>query len=1093
MKCEPKRQSGRGAFSLSHLATWPLDHFSPPPLPALAIVLGIACVAPAQLVVGVDSGTVSLRVYDAASGQYPLSIDQGNLVVRGLAADEAMRTLYLTTGPQLWAIPYDPPRTPRLVGAFSGNTTSVAGDLTFDPTRRTLYGTGGPGASRLLEVNPATGATVLVRDFPGADLGGMAYDQARDRLLFANDALDAVSFPTRGVFALPFPYTDSPFKLMDYPFRGESLPEIDIDALAVAGDRLFLVTDEPEWMYAADLLALTYEPPVAQTYLTRAYGSSGAAWAPGLLPAARADLAITLADAPDPQLIVPGGQIVYSPRVEQRGPANLGTSALVTFTLPTGAAFVSSSPPRTPVGGRLQFSTGPLPSGGGTAWTGTVTVSTLVPGVLSATASVTPPAGVLDPDPRDNTATAETLVRAAADLSISLAGPVPCATLPGQIMELVATIRNHGPLASSGASWRCVWPAGVRYIGSDPPMVVLGASGLVELTTLAPGAERVVRLSLSADAPGPFAIDAQLSSALPELTPDNNNARFTAIVASDTTPTGRMITAELSTVPGSGSSLLPGADPPVRPTSPLGRPWASGSGRRWVMRVATDAAADQRDFILAGGPGGLRVVAQQGVTLLPIEPGPSFWFGPRTAALLDPMAGIDDQGRVVFSGSDGRFDNIDDQFVMRADSAGTIAAVWQEGVTPVPGMGPEVYFGDGGGGGGGTGEGADAVRATVAEDGSAVFIASFSGPGIGAASNSALFAADGQVMLARQRVSVPAGARTGAGVATSAALTKIEAFRADASGRSALIAGRLDLSTVEPGTSGVDQALVAIGDLVPSAGLVVVQENLPLAFAPARPLTEDRRPWDLFAIDPAGHWLGAGRWRDGSAWAARQGTLLTTSGLPIMPGQGGATPERWTLDPARPTQRTPFDAMAGNTVGDFVILGTTDHPDPQRRVVVVLNDRTILARANDPVDLDANGLLDDDAFLAGVVPDTAVLGDEELRFVATLRTRAAALGCSPTEPFLGEALVRINIPRACPPDFDRDGVLSQEDLSGFLTAFFAESPNFIAGPGGFAVACPDLAPPFDLGLQADFNGDCSVPPDQEDLGGFLTAFLSGCP
>lgn len=1112
VKCEPPCQGcrgcrgGRGGFSTGHLATppldtGPLDHFSAWPLAslllALALVLGIAPVARAQLVVGVDNGTVPLRVYDAASGLYVESINQGNLLVRGLAADEAARTLYLTTGPQLWAIPYDPPRTPRLVGAFSGNSTSVAGDLAFDPARRKLYGTGGPGASRLLEVNPATAATALVRDFAGADLGGLVYDPARDRLLFANDGPpnpDAPAFPTRGIYALPFPYTDPPQKLIDYPQRSEAFAETDVDALALDGDLLFLVTDEPEWMYTANLLSLTYGPPILQTYLTRTYGSSGAAWAPGLLPAARADLFITLTDAPDPQVVVPGGQIVYSLRVEQRGPANLGASAVVTFTLPAGAAFVSSSPPRTPIGGRLQFSTGPLLSGA--AWMGTVTVSTLAQGVLAAAADVSPPAGVTDPDLTNNAAQAQTLVRPMADLSITLSGPPPCTALPGQTMEFVGLIRNLGVLPATTAEWRGTWPPGLRFVDSEPPMIVTGATGRVVLPALVGGAERAIRLRLNAAAPGTFGVESAVSSALPELTPDDNQVSMAAIVASDITPTGPVIRVELSTVHESITSLIPGLDPPARAVAPLGRPWASPSGSRWAMRATTDAAPEQSVLILAGGTGGVgevRVVVQQGVTELPIEPGLSFWFGPRTAAILDPMVGIDDAGQVAFSGSDGRFENIDDQFVMRYDGL-AFHAVWQEGLTPVPGFGPGSAFGNPPL----ASAEPDPVRVAIVADGSVVFSASFHGPGVGATNNAALFAADGQTILVREGFTTPRGARTSENTAALAQLTAIDDFRIDASGQTALVAGRLNLSTTVPAPGGVNQILFATGYLAGPDGTVVVQENLTLPFAPAQSSAADTQPWDLFAMDPAGRWLAAGRWRDGTAWAARQGVLLATSGLPIMLGQGGTTIERWTLDPARPTQRTPFEALAGNSVGDVLIVGTTDHSDPQRRLAVVLNGRTILARANDPVDLDGNGLLDDDAFLAGVVPDSAALGDEELRFVATLRTRAAALGCATLPPppanlILGQALVRIPIPRACPPDFDRDGVLSQEDLSGFIAAFFAESPNFVTGPGGFAVACPGLAPPFDLGLQADFNGDCSVPPDQEDLGGFLTAFAGGCP
>jgi len=76
----------------------------------------------------------------------------------------------------------------------------------------------------------------------------------------------------------------------------------------------------------------------------------------------------------------------------------------------------------------------------------------------------------------------------------------------------------------------------------------------------------------------------------------------------------------------------------------------------------------------------------------------------------------------------------------------------------------------------------------------------------------------------------------------------------------------------------------------------------------------------------------------------------------------------------------------------------------------------------------------------------------------------------------------------CPIDFNGDGFLNQEDLSGFLTAFLDES--IPPGPGGFAATpCPGEPAPYDtLGYQADFNRDCSF--NQEDLSAFITEYFT---
>ena len=76
----------------------------------------------------------------------------------------------------------------------------------------------------------------------------------------------------------------------------------------------------------------------------------------------------------------------------------------------------------------------------------------------------------------------------------------------------------------------------------------------------------------------------------------------------------------------------------------------------------------------------------------------------------------------------------------------------------------------------------------------------------------------------------------------------------------------------------------------------------------------------------------------------------------------------------------------------------------------------------------------------------------------------------------------------CSVEFNCDGALNQEDLSGFLTAFLDES--ITAGPFGFAKApCPGEPAPYDtLGYQADYNRDCSF--NQEDLSAFITDYLT---
>ncbi len=72
-------------------------------------------------------------------------------------------------------------------------------------------------------------------------------------------------------------------------------------------------------------------------------------------------------------------------------------------------------------------------------------------------------------------------------------------------------------------------------------------------------------------------------------------------------------------------------------------------------------------------------------------------------------------------------------------------------------------------------------------------------------------------------------------------------------------------------------------------------------------------------------------------------------------------------------------------------------------------------------------------------------------------------------------------------DFNRDGLVSCDDLSDYMTAYFTLPP--VSGPGGFAVPCsgdPSGAAPLQ-GYQAQFSSGCQ-PPTPDDLGDFLTSY-----
>ncbi len=81
----------------------------------------------------------------------------------------------------------------------------------------------------------------------------------------------------------------------------------------------------------------------------------------------------------------------------------------------------------------------------------------------------------------------------------------------------------------------------------------------------------------------------------------------------------------------------------------------------------------------------------------------------------------------------------------------------------------------------------------------------------------------------------------------------------------------------------------------------------------------------------------------------------------------------------------------------------------------------------------------------------------------------------------------------CIQEYNGDGVLNPDDLGDFITDYYT-FPH-VAGPGGYAIACPGNEAPYDQGYKAAFtpdgSGQCSEPfPD--NLGDYITSYYTGC-
>src|SRR5690606_28854173 len=107
------------------------------------------------------------------------------------------------------------------------------------------------------------------------------------------------------------------------------------------------------------------------------------------------------------------------------------------------------------------------------------------------------------------------------------------------------------------------------------------------------------------------------------------------------------------------------------------------------------------------------------------------------------------------------------------------------------------------------------------------------------------------------------------------------------------------------------------------------------------------------------------------------------------------------------------------------IGGVTNAANVDANAVLVYNGRRVVVREGDPVDVDGNGLADDDAYVHIFNNDDAVLTDDGwLIFMADLRD-------STLLP-IGQAVLRVKI---CKPDWNGDGSVNSNDISAFLTGW----------------------------------------------------------
>jgi uncharacterized repeat protein (TIGR01451 family) len=174
----------------------------------------------------------------------------------------------------------------------------------------------------------------------------------------------------------------------------------------------------------------------------------------------QADLSITKTDGSGGSA-VPGTNITYTITVANNGPSTV-TGATVSDVLPAGTTFVSATNGATYDSGTntVSYTTSTLSSGSTTSFQLTLAISSGLTGPLSNTATVSPPAGVTDPTPGNNSATDTDSLTPQTGLAVTKTDSQTTA-VPGLSTTYTIVVSNAGPSDATGVTLSDPLPLGV--------------------------------------------------------------------------------------------------------------------------------------------------------------------------------------------------------------------------------------------------------------------------------------------------------------------------------------------------------------------------------------------------------------------------------------------------------------------------------------------------------------------------------------------------------------------------------------------------------------------------------------------------------
>lgn len=451
-----------------------------------------------------------------------------------------------------------------------------------------------------------------------------------------------------------------------------------------------------------------------------------------------------------------------------------------------------------------------------------------------------------------------------------------------------------------------------------------------------------------------------------------------------------LVEAIYTEIPGHPTATVPGGPVGSEFTAIRGiRP--SPSGEHWIMSAFAVPLASQFDIIVVGsGTAGTEVAREGNATSIA---GATYGF-------MDTDCGINDSGRYAFGNRLTGATTATDEIIFLYNGTSIVPGVREgdsaPGLVDPSGAGNEL-------------QGNALNSAQVLADGSVAFYSDLI-TNIATTHRTAIYAN----ALPSLQSGLTVDMTTIAGISSASASV---AVKFSPSGEDYI--ARIDSN---PSAAATDDAIIVSNDVVLKKG------------DPVPPLgsTVDQ----VFGLEMAsnGDWTARGDVPGDNDWAMLNGAFIAWTGKSV---EGGA--ELW--GPV-------LSGLRSDAAGNVLIAGETNAADANANAVLVLND-VVIVREGQEVDVDSNGMLDDNAVVSGFRPDMAWLApDGYVYFGATMRDKGGAS--------LGDAFLRISVAtkEPCPADLDGDGVVGSSDLASLLGSWGAGGPADFDGGG---VGASDLA------------------------------------